>query len=257
MTDTNLKDFLMCGAFLQIGPDHFRLLIGPFEKIDELQLGYKRTTLLYKPEFWDFLTSSTDIPQNSVYSATTSHVLSREEFIQFLASLPSQKPEIQWKSVNEMQFRTQFDWSQNNFREKQLLKTVPIIRQQGAVAFTAENLQWCIQNLIQNKMFGWSYGFFENSEGFVGHTPEILAQWSSIDRRLHTVALAGTYPKTANAFDEMIQDEKIINEHQLVIDDIVNKLENLSFHSKVEQGETDILELKYLLHLMTEFELEV
>jgi menaquinone-specific isochorismate synthase len=69
--------------------------------------------------------------------------------------------------------------------------------------------------------------------------------------------LAGTYAKTEKAFDEIINDQKILNEHNIVIDDIITKLSRLSFKSKSIQGPTDVLELKYLLHLITEFQMEV
>lgn len=259
MTDTNLKGFLMCGAFLQTGPDLFKVLFGPFEEIPFRPATTSRdTTLLYMPKFWDFLRPAGAESQESVYAAARCQVMDREEFIQFLSAEEPRRPEIRWKDVNEMQFRTQFDWSQNLFRMAPeaggLEKTVPIIRQQGAADFGAEQLLWCLRQLAGSRMFGWSYGFFREGAGFVGHTPEILAQWSRHDRRLHTVALAGTCPRTPEAYDEIANDEKILHEHQIVIDDIVFKLEALGV--RYMQGETDILELKYLLHLITEFELE-
>lgn len=257
MTGLNIKDFLAYGAFLQIGPDLFKILVGPFDRDDSVNRGLlKQSTVLYKPNFWDFLNKSPDFSQKSVYSSGKTYTLDREEFIYFLSTFKSLRPEIDWLMPNETQFRTQFEWSQKNFSDQKLSKTVPIIRQQGAVKFSSENLLWCIQNLVQKKTFGWSYGFFENNSGVIGHTPEILAQWSRIDRQLHTVALAGTYTKNENSYNEMLSDKKILNEHQIVIDDILEKLSALSFKSKSIRGPTDILELKYLLHLMTEFQIE-
>lgn len=258
MTGLNIKDFLTYGAFLQIGPDLFKVMVGPFDRHNSIKEGhFKHTTLLYKPNFWDFLNESPEITQKTVYSSHKSYVLDREEFIDFLSTAESQKPEIEWKGVNEAQFKAQFEWSQSNFADQKLSKTVPIIQQQGDAKLSTENLVWCIQSLVRNKTFGWSYGFFEEGIGLIGHTPEILAQWSRIDRQLHTVALAGTYAKADIEYSEMLADKKILNEHQIVIDDIINKLSGLSFKSKSIQGPTDVLELKYLLHLMTEFQIEV
>lgn len=257
MTGLNIKDFLIHGAFLQIGPELFKVLIGPFVRHDSLNEGLlKHSTLLFKPKFWDFLLKSPNLTQNTVYSAVEAHLFDREEFISFLSEINSIKPEVDWKNINETQFRTQFEWSLKNFNDQKLSKAVPIVRQMGAVELTHENLVWCIQNLIQNKKFGWSYGFFENNSGMIGHTPEVLAHWTRIDRQLHTVALAGTYIKNEAAFQDILNDQKILNEHQIVIDDIVEKLNRLTFKSKSIQGPTDILELKYLLHLMTEFQIE-
>lgn len=262
MTAQNLKDFLACGAFLQIGPDLFKLLIGPFTRHSLANIkSLKQASLLYMPQFWDFMGSAAiDAAKSSkedVYQATSAHTLSREEFIGFLSLAVGVCPEIQWKSVNAAQFQAQFDWSQQMFAEGKLQKTVPIIRQQGDGNFATENLLWCLQKLISERIFGWSYGFFMNGQGFVGHTPEVLVQWSEADLQLKTVALAGTYPKTPAAFDEIVNDQKVIEEHQIVIDDIEKQLQALSFRPQIMQGETDVLELKYLLHLMTDFELEV
>ncbi|AGH94703.1 chorismate-binding protein [Pseudobdellovibrio exovorus] len=262
MTAQNLKDFLACGAFLQIGPDLFKLLVGPFTRHTLLDIkSSKEASWLYMPKFWDFMGSATinaqSAPIEDVYQAHAAYILSREEFIGFLSLSKGVCPEIQWKNVNAGQFQAQFDWSQQMFSENKLQKTVPIIRQQGDVNFSEENLLWCMQKLIADRIFGWSYGFFSEGQGFVGHTPEVLVQWNEADLQLKTVALAGTYPKTPRAFDEIVNDQKVIQEHQIVIDDIERQLQGLNFHPQVLQGETDVLELKYLLHLMTDFELEV
>lgn len=258
MTEHNFKDFLTCGAFLQTGPDVFKLLIGPFIQIPSAEVGrFNQQLLFYKPKFWDFLYVKEGLYQDSVYSVTESFNVTRDEFVQYLLSLKAQNPEIQWEPVNETRFRTQFDWSQQCFADKSLTKTVPIIRQSGRCQFKVENLVWCLLSLLQSKNFGWSYGFFENGKGMLGHTPEILAQWNKVDRQLHTVALAGTYAKTPEAFEQILEDQKVLNEHQIVIDDINHKLAALKFNVKINQGATDVLELRYLLHLMTEFEIEV
>lgn len=257
MTGLNIKDFLIHGAFLQIGPDLFKILVGPFERHDSVQKALlKHSTLLYKPNFWDFLKDGGDLSQKAVYSAQNSALLDREEFISFLASEKTARPEVDWFPVKEADFKTQYDWSQKNFSEEALFKAVPIVQQCGVGSFTAANLVWCLQNLINLDTFGWSYGFFENQKGFVGHTPEVLAQWTRIDRQLHTVALAGTAERTPGAASQLLADVKIRKEHQLVIDDVIEKLARLSFIAKSNQGPTEVLELKYLLHLMTEFQLE-
>ncbi len=257
MTGLNIKDFLIHGAFLQIGPDLFKVFVGPFERHDSVQKALlKHPTLLFKPNFWDFLKYDGSLSQKAVYSAQNSALFDREDFISFLATQMSLMPKVDWAVINESDFRSQYDWSQKNFNEESLFKAVPIIRQQGATQFSAENLVWCIRNLIQLDTFGWSYGFFENRKGYIGHTPEVLAQWSRIDHQLHTVALAGTVARSKGAEIDLLSDAKIRNEHQLVVDDVTDKLSRLSFVSKSIQGPTDVLELKYLLHLMTEFQLE-
>lgn len=258
MTEQNLKDFLNSGAFLQISPDLFKVLIGPFERVSAKDIApFKHNTLLYRPNFWDFLEQNDEFSQKSVYVSSQVFTLNREEFIHLISPLAATPPNIEWKAVNEEQFKAQFEWSQRNFANSILSKTVPIIRQQGASLFTSANVLWCLKKLLEQNSFGWSYGYFQDGAGYLGHTPEILAQWTRADRQLHTVALAGTYAKTHTAFEEIVEDQKVINEHNIVIDDIIDKLSQLSFKSKSIQGPTDVLELKYLLHLITEFQMEV
>lgn len=278
MSDLNIKDFLTSGAFLQIGADLFKVLIGPFTRHDFANMAYlKHSTLLYRPNFWDFLNKSPNLSQKPIYSSAQAYILNREEFIHFLSPpmalvptktqpmMQSCRPEIHWEDADLTSFRTQFEWSQINFAEKQLSKTVPIIRQQGTAHFSCENLLWCMQNLINLKTFGWSYGFFENGAGIIGHTPEILAQWTRIDRQLHTVALAGTYAKNEEAFKKILSDKKVLNEHKIVIEDIVAKFSNLhlksnfapNYRAQYIQSPTEILELPHLLHLITELQIGI
>jgi|GEM_PF-5270248 len=271
MSDLNIKDFLACGAFLQTGANLFKVLVGPFAAQDISQItDLKHPTLLYKPNFWDFLQRPLGKPlnltQKSVYFSAKIYTLNREEFIHHLQSFKPQAPNIRWKAPNEAQFKAQFEWSQKNFIEQKLLKTVPIIREQAEVKFTLENLAYCVLSLLQHKNFGWSYGYFENSVGMIGHTPEVLAHWTQIDRQLHTVALAGTRVQSENAYTQILTDKKIRHEHQIVIEDINTKLKSLAFgldfgglnfNLKITQGETDVLALTDLLHLMTEFQIEV
>lgn len=211
MTEQNLKDFLKTGAFLQIGPDLFKVFIGPFERLGTKDIShFKHTTLLYRPNFWDFLEQNTELSQKSVYASSQVFTINREEFIVFLSLSVATPPSIDWKAVNDTQFKTQFEWSQNNFTQSILTKTVPIVRQQGSALFMEPQLVWCLKKLLDHNNFGWSYGYFNEGSGYLGHTPEMLAQWTRADRQLHTVALAGTYAKTDTAFEEIVEDRKSV-----------------------------------------------
>lgn len=258
MSGLNIKDFLTAGAFLQIGPDLFKVLVGPFKAQDISSLSIlKHNVLLYKPNFWDFLNQSLNFPQKTVYTGTEAFILDREEFIGLLSSEKPEKPNLVWDQPDEDLFKDQFEWSQKNFLAQKLVKTVPVIRQKAQTYFSEENIAWCLLNLLNNRNFGWSYAFIEKGCGMLGHTPEVLTQWTQLDRQLQTVALAGTCANEPGAYEKISTDTKIRHEHEIVVDDIVEKLNRLNLKSKCIQGETDILELKYLLHLMTEFQIEV
>lgn len=98
------------------------------------------------------------------------------------------------------------------------------------------------------------YGFWQGSEGFLGATPETLFRYR--DKVVETMALAGTLPKLGlgdEAKKELfLADPKERQEHQLVIDDILQQLQPLG---AVSLGETEVVEFPTLYHLRTKIEL--
>lgn len=253
MTNLNFKGFFDSGAFLQIGPDSFQVLLGPFQPINLADIGaYPDETLLYHPKFWDFLKTGPQSGQNLVYRGLSSKTLDREEFIHLLEGYSSEQPVIQWKVPLEEDFASQFSWSQNQFSENKLEKSVPIICQAGSARLSDSHLIWCLRSLLSLRDYGWSYGFFEKGSGSIGHTPEMLTDWNSSDQIIKTMALAGTYPKGNDATFKMKSDAKIQREHRIVVDDILLKLSGLD----VTCAQTLALELKYLLHFKTDIEVQ-
>lgn len=115
-------------------------------------------------------------------------------------------------------------------------------------------------NLIDRKTFfiraihfekGLPYGYWNNDHGILGATPEIL--FSLQDSKLQTLALAGTAKKGEES--QLLNSPKDKVEHDLVIQDIVEKLSHLS--SQVTKGQTGISEFKNLIHLKTEISAEI
>ena len=99
MPKLNMKDFLTDGAFLQTGPNMFRLLQGPFKPVHNLsEPRLAQTSLLFKTTFWSFLKDRENIAQNSVYEPHSAYSLNREEFIGLLVAEVSQKPDVTWSA---------------------------------------------------------------------------------------------------------------------------------------------------------------
>lgn len=251
MSEINFKDFLTSGAFLQKGLDSFKVLIGPFTltTMDEIQAS-SSSTFIYKAEFWDFLRPEGKASQNLVYKAQKAFDLNREEIIGLLESEMPETPHLGWQPADEKGFKDQFAWSQNLFEKGQVKKTVPVIIQRSENKIGSSGIAAMLLNLICKKNFGWTYAFFENGNGMLGHTPEMLLEWDLTSSRAHTVALAGTVSNEPGAKMQIIEDPKIRVEHNYVIDDINAKLSDYSF----VREETDVLELKHLLHLRTRYE---
>ncbi|MGZ3691267.1 MAG: chorismate-binding protein, partial [Pseudobdellovibrio sp.] len=254
MSPVNFKDFLTSGAFLQIAPDQFKLLMGPFQPAEAADFESSKTnTFLYTANFWDFAKKSEINGQKSVYKVSRTEVLSREDFIGQLNTYSKTQPELNWLSVQESGFRNQFEQSFEFFKKGVLKKTVPIILQESKTSLSFENKIFILDELMKNRNFGWSYGFFNNASGMIGHTPESLIFWSKKNQQGETMALAGTLPKTETAKLEIEQDAKIRTEHNYVVDDISEKLHGFNF----ERSATSAVELKHLVHLKTDFKIEV
>lgn len=250
MPKLNMKDFLTDGAFLQTGPDMFSLLQGPFKPVHDLsEPRLAQSSLLFKTSFWSFLEHRENIALNSVFEPQSASCLSREEFIGLLASEPALKPEVTWQSPDVQDFAAQFEWSQDLFRTEVSQKTVPIICQSALGSICTENKVYILQQLLQNKNFGWSYGTLTANDCWIGHTPETLLTWNG--REAETMALAGTYPQGPEAVHNILKDPKIRREHNYVIEDIAEKLRG----TDLKLSETHALELKHLVHLKTDVSL--
>ncbi|MBC7742439.1 MAG: chorismate-binding protein [Bdellovibrionaceae bacterium] len=247
MTLTKFKEFLNCGALLQHGPDAFNLVIGPFEQIQQDLASYHSSEpLIYQPHFWDFLETK---KANSFLKGKQSFILSRAELLACLQGFDSVF-NLNWQPATEPEFKAQFEWSQIQFAQQQLQKTVPIISQLSEFDFDVIHLAYLLRNLVSEIKFGWTYGYWNHGEGFLGHSPELICNWQKAEAKLQTTALAGTMPNQPGARKELLADKKNLHEHQIVIADIVNKLKSMPYFL---QRPTEILELKHLLHLKTEF----
>jgi len=144
--------------------------------------------------------------------------------------------------------REPFLWRANGLLEaiarKELNKAVPV---EFAVA-PGESFEIPISRLPEsNQVF--PYGFWTESEGMLGATPEILFQMNGY--HLQTMALAGTAATTAPS---LFENPKEMHEHRLVIEDIEKNLRPLG---RVEIFETSEKVLPNLKHLFTPIRVEL
>lgn len=249
----NITSFLENGALLKVASDQFNLITGPFSTVavDDHHLK-KSTPVVYQPHFWDFLQAHRQTLFGS--QGISSHVLTRKELLQQLEQLQPQQPKPEWKALNPQSFKAQFDWSQQEFASHRLQKTVPIVRQKSNVKLSQQNLAWMIKNLISEDLVGWTYGFWQNGNGYLGQTPELVAEWNQESQILKTVALAGTLKNSTENEIQIQKDSKIHDEHQFVVDDIQKQLLQVVQEKDLKKGSTVVHKLKHLLHLKTDFE---
>jgi menaquinone-specific isochorismate synthase len=252
MMDFNFKDFLMDGCFLQVSPNLFKLIRGPFKSAElEHLLPSGATTLLYRPKFWSFLDGATSLSSSDLFIGQQSLDIDRVEFIRQVRALNPIKPNLTWKPVAEESFKHQFDWTQENISHEFLKKSVPIISQKATGFISISERAYLVQQILNIESYGWSYGFFSEKGSFVGLSPELLISWKAELGMAETMALAGTFSKSDENFKIILQDKKTLVEHQYVVDDIQANLQ------WAEKSELKVLELKHLLHLKTDFKLAV
>lgn len=249
----NITSFLENGALLKVAPDQFNLITGPFSTVAVNEKpALISTPLIYQPYFWDFLQTH----RQTLFAAqgVASHFLTKNELLAKLNHVEPQKPNAVWETLNSQDFKAQFDWSQQEFASQRLQKTVPIICQKSRNHFSSQNLAWTLKNLLQEDLVGWTYGFWRQGQGYLGQTPELFAEWSEKSQTLKTAAVAGTLKKTKENETQILQDPKIRDEHQFVVEDIEAQLQKSIAKEDLVKKATHLHPLKHLLHLKTDFE---
>lgn len=248
----DLNSFFSSGAILQLSPDLFKLITGPFKQVSLVDIQtHDQECVIYQPHFWDFLTSRASQAQG--LQGTQNQTLSRQQLTELLSEGEACKPQVAWQNVNSDSFKKQFQWSQLRFLEKKLSKTVPIISQASHTQFTPSHLKWVMKFLLAQNNVGWAYGFWQDGQGFFGQTPELVAEWDLKSENFQTSALAGTLQKNSENEELILQDSKILQEHQFVVDDINENLKNYLPTEKIHISPVQVLKLKHMLHLKTDF----
>ena len=129
-------------------------------------------------------------------------------------------------------------------------KAVLISRQ----TYQSKNRKALIKHLLAkaiNMNQGRPYGFWQNNHGIVGCTPEVLFEIN--DGKLVTEALAGTAKKGQES--QLLESIKDKDEHQLVIQDLCEKLYSLNLTPKI--GITQTSRFSSIIHLRTIISAEV
>ena len=257
----DLASFFKNGALVQMSQNQFKLILGPFRIVKSFNAVIaNHETALLQPDFWDFLPRYS--PNSSIKSLSSSekvillgeavYEFTRDQLVEELLTLTASRPPIHWAPVNEDLFVEQFLWSQESMALSELRKTVPIIEQEGRTTWSHESLNWCLQNLLKVEQQGWTYGFWQNGKGYLGHSPELIADWSAKNQTFSTAALAGTFKPD---IDESVawKDQKTKDEHEIVIEDIFEQLKTVLSAKQIKQSHTYLQRLAHLSHFKTDF----
>lgn len=159
-----------------------------------------------------------------------------------------QAPNCRWDAPDATPFSAVFQEIMAAMHLGLFEKTVPVVVEVGEAASPpGPGLAAAMARQIAPLM---SYGFVGRDNGFAGATPELLI--SSHDRRLQTMALAGT----ARHDDREVfgVDDKEIREHEYVAQTLVSKLTDLG---SLRRHPRTILDLGSIVHFLTFIDVEL
>ncbi len=239
----NFKDFLNCGCFIAV-PSLNKVWIlsnfSFFEKNDDKQFAF------YKNDF--FLTEKYPWMKGEYHCE-----MSIDDFKNTINQFQSTKPEIKWNALKKNNYKLQFNSLLNEIKKGNLIKGVPFSSQDSGYKLNNENLVYLLNSLFNyeksNNLYLYGLWDFKKNYGFMGASPELL--FTQNEKLIETYALAGTINN--NKISCAI-DNKIIREHNLVIDGIK---EDLAKFGDINVEETVLLKLEKFSHLKSSIQLNL
>jgi isochorismate synthase EntC len=237
MAHASSSNFLEEGAFVS-WRGHIYLFLGPFEVLSDVK---KHFADIGVQHFFDSEAQS--------LKATEVIKLNPEEFFAFLANEASKNDHVPlFPQLDEPTFedyeKTYVEHSEF-MKSENLLKTVPFVFAKFAGPMTVQMRRQALLKIFNIKPPLIPFGFWNNKEGLIGVTPEILFEMKGSE--ISSMALAGTHRKSV-PIEQILADLKLRNEHQIVLDELLEKWKS---YGKVRSGDTQILELPSLFHLYT------
>lgn len=162
---------------------------------------------------------------------------------------PSDGP-LAWAEPDFSTFERLFADLQRRIRAGDLKKAVPAVFSRARGGFSRARLACTLRaalNAASDSPLN-VYGFWNDSEGMLGATPELLFRYTG-PRSISTAAVAGTRPHAARSDSRLplSDDPKEVEEHQFVVDGIRDAFRSMG---SVRVGPTTELRLSNFSHLL-------
>ncbi len=180
--------------------------------------------------------------------------VSETDFVKLLGAFLEAKPQLEllkWEEPQFEKYQMAFDQIKSEMSLGRLKKAVPVMFAKADAHFDSLRRARALKNLVNCPAHLFIYGAWQEHDGFLGATPEILAVIEGED--LRSVALAGTQIKGTGEC-QLLSDSKELFEHELVTDDVVKVL---SEFGDVRVDGPKVLELPNLWHLKTDIHLKL
>ncbi len=241
-----LSDFLARGAIYALGDDRF--CIG-WESA-QIALESPAPFRFLSPEF--FFGSADEnnwLPRNQA-------IVHRETLAQALSVWLAQSeddPTCEWQATREA-FLTQFNALKDLIGRGAVSKGVPYGQLQGLLPVNPTWVARRLQTALREGTSASLYGLWNGSQGLIGCSPERLCEYDGETRILTGEAVAGTIPLQGYKPGALFDDGKAVQEHSLVVDDLVDRLSGLG---PVQVGPTQEYQVPGLVHLKAHLRVEI
>ncbi len=242
MTLIEIQKFLKSGALIRLPCGKLRLWTGPFQPCEiEKDPVFSISYMEYFESSPQFLRSSHPVIETEVstFRALLQPLLSEVSFSGHSFFQPSFE-----------KFQDSFQAIQGRIHRGELEKAVPVVFAESPLVPTVGEKARMLWHTLESPADLYVYGFWNETEGILGASPEILFQVNG--HHLRTMALAGTRPENLKA--ELLKDPKELKEHRFVIEDLLQKL---STYGRPQVSETVIAEFGPIAHLKTNLELDL
>ncbi len=242
MTQNEILEFLKSGALIRLPSGKLRLWKGPFRPV----------TIIKEPVFsvayMDYDASQPQFLQSSTAVVET-------EVSTFRGLLQPHLSQVSFSGHSFFQpsfekFQDSYQIIQGKIHRGELEKAVPVVFAESPLVPSLAEKARMLWHALESHPELYVYGFWNESTGVIGASPEILFHVK--ENHLRTMALAGTRPQHLES--ELLKDPKELKEHQFVIDDLKQKLEKYGW-PKV--GSTKTASFGPIAHLKTEIEIEL
>lgn len=180
--------------------------------------------------------------------------VSEDHFLEYFGF--TQPSPCEWSINRFEQFKQFFERLSDSLKNNVLQKAVLYVFASTTHHMSKERLMNSLKNgLIFLKLTkGHLYGYWEEGEGILGVTPEILFyHHQEQPKQVKTMALAGTCHSTQNK-EAFLLNEKELHEHRLVVEGICQSLQTVG---EIKVGTVQFLQLPKLTHLLTPIEIEL
>jgi menaquinone-specific isochorismate synthase len=165
-----------------------------------------------------------------------------------LREMKMQSKTYKWVNPYQPLFEKTFHTLQQKFAAREIDKAVPFVYEKTQTPMGKDQRIQSLVSVLNYCMVNpaYLYGFWDEQEGILGATPEILFRYSD-DNTLETMACAGTI-STQGDSKSFLKDPKELHEHQLVVEGMKS---SLSPFGDVKVDEIKLLKLSRLTHLVT------